>query len=94
MSGLNMEHGNYGMMYEEEYNKAMEWERIKDDADYVAWKVGAWREHDILMHPHHHEKSETWNDEHKVVHIIADRECIDGHHDSVSVDIVTERICG
>lgn len=57
-------------------------------------RKGGFREKEIFSRPHTIVQSETWNDEHKVVHIISDIEDTSGHKDSYSVDIVTESICG
>ena len=55
---------------------------------------GGFRERDIFYHPHLLARADTWNGEHKVVHVISDYTDNDGHHDSFSVDIATGRICG
>lgn len=55
---------------------------------------GAWREKNILANAHHLEPAETWNNEHKVIHVISDMKDPTGHADSYSVDLVTRKICG
>lgn len=60
----------------------------------ITHALGGFREKEILRNPHHMEQSETWNDEHKVVNIIADAEDASGHADAYSVDVVTGKICG
>ena len=55
---------------------------------------GGFRERDIYYHPHLLARTDTWNDEHKVVHVISDYTDSDGHSDSFAVDIATGRICG
>lgn len=40
-------------------------------------------------------KSDTWNDEHRVVNIVCDKTCdTNGRHSSFSVDLATRTICG
>lgn len=60
----------------------------------ITAKKGGYREKWILKNPHAIEKSETWNDEHKVIHIIELNIDPYGHSDSYSIDLVTESICG
>lgn len=71
---------------------------IKSRYCYIVRKVthtlGGFREKEILRNPHRMEKSETWNDDHKVVNIIANETDASGHADAYSVDVVTGRICG
>lgn len=57
-------------------------------------KVGGFREKEIMRNYHRVVQTETWNDEHRVFDVISEIEDADGHRDSFSVDIMTERICG
>lgn len=55
---------------------------------------GGFREKDILSRPYTIERTETWNDEHKVLNVISIILEADGRSDSFAVDIVTRKICG
>lgn len=59
----------------------------------IVKKCGGYREKDIIKNPYIIKKSETWNNDHKVLDIIEKLEC-DYHNNSFSVDLVTMKICG
>ena len=55
---------------------------------------GGFRERVVLNSPHTVEKSETWNDEHKVLNISELTPGEDGYRYGFQVDLVTKSICG
>lgn len=55
---------------------------------------GGYRERDILSKAHTVERSETWNDEHKVLNVLEDKPQPDGYRNGFAVDLVTKSICG
>lgn len=57
-------------------------------------KDGAFREKDVMSKPHTYEKTETWNDEHKVIDVLEIEAGEDGYRNGFAVDIVTKSICG
>lgn len=59
----------------------------------IVKKCGGYREKDIIKKPYIIKKSETWNNDHKVLNIIEKLEC-DYHNNGFSVDLVTMKICG
>ncbi len=59
----------------------------------IVKKCGGYREKDIIKNPYIIKKSETWNNDHKVLNIIEKLEC-DYHNNGFSVDLVTNKICG
>lgn len=59
----------------------------------IVKKCGGYREKDIIKNPYIIKKSETWNNDHKVLNIIEKLE-FDYHNNSFSVDLVTMKICG
>ena len=59
----------------------------------IVKKCGGYREKDIMKNPYIIRKTETWNNEHKVLNIIEKITC-DYHNNGFSVDLVTKRICG
>lgn len=58
----------------------------------IVKKCGGFREKDIIKKPYIIIKTETWNNEHKVINII-EKNTLD-HKNGFSVDIVTRKICG
>ena len=58
----------------------------------IVKKCGGYREKDIMKNPYIIRKTETWNNEHKVLNII-EKNSLD-HKNGFSVDLVTMRICG
>ena len=60
----------------------------------IVHKYGGFREKDIFSNPHSIEKSETWNDEHKVLNVLSNEPDIDGYKAGFQIDLVTMRICG
>lgn len=53
---------------------------------------GGFREKDIMKRPYIIRKTETWNNEHKVLNIIEKN--TNDHKNGFSVDLVTNKICG
>lgn len=58
----------------------------------IVKKSGCFRERDIMENPYIIRKTETWNNEHKVLNIIENN--THDHKNGFSVDLVTMRICG
>ena len=58
----------------------------------IVKKNGGFREKDIMKNPYIIRKTETWNNDHKVLNII-ENNTLD-HKNGFSVDIVTMTICG
>lgn len=54
---------------------------------------GGFREKDIMKNPYIIKKTETWNNDHKVLNII-EKSTRDNHNNGFSVDIVAMKICG
>ena len=65
---------------------------------FMAYKIvnlhGGFRERDIINKPHTVERSETWNEDHKVLNVFESEPQPDGHRNGFSVDLVTKTICG
>lgn len=59
----------------------------------IVKKCGGYREKDIMKNPYIIRKTETWNNEHKVLNIIEKNTC-DYHNNGFSADLVTKKICG
>lgn len=55
---------------------------------------GGYREREIWKKPHTMERSETWNNLHKVVNILTAEPEEDGYFPGFAVDLVTRSICG
>ena len=53
----------------------------------IVKKCGGYREKDIMKNPYIIKKTETWNNEHKVLNII------ENDH-GFNIDLVTMKICG
>ncbi len=60
----------------------------------IVRKYGGFREKNILSNPHLIKKSETWNDEHKVLNVLSKEPDIDGYYAGFQIDLVTMSICG
>lgn len=61
----------------------------------IVHKHGGFREKEILLHPHLIEKSETWNNEHKVLNVLeAEPQKPMFYRNGFAVDLVTMSICG
>ena len=60
----------------------------------IVRKHGGFREKNILSNPHSIEKSETWNNEHKVLNVLSNKPDIDGYLAGFQIDLVTKSICG
>lgn len=59
----------------------------------IAKKHSGAREKAVLNSPHIFEQGETWNDDHKVIYILAADTGADGYRDGFGVDLVTRSIC-
>lgn len=59
----------------------------------IVKKCGGYREKDIMKNPYIIRKTETWNNDHKVLNII-EKNTRDYHNNGFSVDLVTMKICG
>lgn len=59
----------------------------------IVKKCGGYREKDIMKNPYIIRKTETWNDDHKVINII-EKNSRDDHNNGFSIDLVTMKICG
>lgn len=57
-------------------------------------KYGGYREKEILNNPHEITRSETWNNEHKVIYITETTAQPDGYKNGFAVDLATRSICG
>lgn len=66
----------------------------KDIISAIVRHEGGYREQEIWKKPHTIKKSETWNNAHKVVDILALKPEKDGYFPSFAVDLVTRSICG
>lgn len=59
----------------------------------IVKKCGGYREKDIMKNPYIIRKTETWNNDHKVLNII-EKNSSDNHKNGFSVDLVKIKICG
>lgn len=59
----------------------------------IVKKYGGYREKDIMKNPYIIRKTETWNNDHKVINII-EKNSRDDNKNGFSVDLVANRICG
>ena len=57
-------------------------------------KYGRYREREIIRQPHRMDRSETWNDEHKVVIVSKMDQDPDGYIPGCAIDLVTHSIVG
>ena len=62
--------------------------------NHIVKTYGGFREKDILSKPHTIERSETWNENHKVFTVFETEPQPDGRRNRFSVDLVTKTICG
>ena len=60
----------------------------------IVRKHGGFREKNILSKPHLIKKSETWNNEHKVLNVLSKESDINGYRAGFQIDLVTMSICG
>lgn len=81
------------MLVLKENEKNEELEMYDNMIKNIVKKCGGYREKDIIKNPYIIKKSETWNNDHKVLNIIEKLES-DYHNNSFSVDLVTMKICG
>ncbi len=72
--------------------KNKEYEMYENIVKNIVRKSGGYREKDIINNPYIIMKTETWNNEHKVLNII-EKNTLD-HKNGFSVDLVTRKICG
>lgn len=66
----------------------------KDIISAIVRREGGCREREIWNRPHTMEQGETWNNEHKVVNILAAEPDKDGYYSGFAIDLVTRSICG
>ena len=59
----------------------------------IVKKCGGYREKDIMKNPYIIRKTETWDNDHKVLNII-EKNSSDNHNNGFSIDLVTMEICG
>lgn len=69
-------------------------EMYKTTVAAIVRREGGYREREIWDKPHTIEQSETWNDAHKVVNVLATKSDKDGYFPGFAVDLVTKSICG
>ena len=85
------------LLYQHGAKKKMEKNRIVKMYDNIVKnivkKCGGYREKDIMKNPYIIRKTETWNNDHKVLNII-EKNSRDDHNNGFSVDLVTNKICG
>lgn len=62
--------------------------------NHIVKTYGGFREKDIMSKPHTIERSETWNENHKVFNVLEAEPQFDGRRNGFSVDLVTRTICG
>lgn len=60
----------------------------------IVRREGGCREKTIWNKPHAMEQSETWNEDHKVVNVLASEPDEDGYFPGFAIDLVTRSICG
>ncbi len=66
----------------------------KDIISAIVRHEGGDREREIWNKPHTMERSETWNNLHKVVNILATEPEEDDYFPGFAIDLVTRSICG
>lgn len=71
-------------------NKSREYHLMR----MIVYRQGGFREKNILSNPHTIEHDETWNNEHKVLNVLATETQEDGYRNGFAVDLVTKSICG
>ena len=69
-------------------------QRYRFIACQIVKRQGGFREREILANPHTFERSETWNEEHKVMNVLELEPQPDGYRNGFAVDLVTRSICG
>lgn len=60
----------------------------------IVRRCGANREKAVMRNPHEMTRGETWNNSHKVIHVIETTAQPGGHKNGFAVDLVTRSICG
>lgn len=81
------------MLLLKENEKNEELEMYDNMIKNIVKKCGGYREKDIMKNPYIIRKTETWNNDHKVLNII-EKFTRDYHNNGFSVDLVTMKICG
>lgn len=81
------------MLVLKENEKNEELEMYENMIKNIVKKCGGYREKDIMKNPYIIRKTETWNNDHKVLNII-EKFTRDYHNNGFSVDLVTMKICG
>lgn len=79
------------------YEKSHTWHVNRGTVDTVkniTTLKGGYRELAVFNKPHFIVETGTWNNDHKVVNIVALEPDEDGHRDSYSIDLITREICG
>lgn len=80
------------MLVLKENEKNEELEMYDNMIKNIVKKCGGYREKDIMKNPYIIRKTETWNNDHKVLNIIEKN--THDHKNGFSVDLVTKKICG
>lgn len=60
----------------------------------IVRKWGGYREKAIMSKPHSIKRGDTWNNEHRVLDVLAKHPDEDGYYPGFQVDLVTMSICG
>lgn len=81
------------MLVLKENEKNEELEMYENMIKNIVKKCGGYREKEIMKNPYIIRKTETWNNDHKVLNII-EKFTRDNHNNGFSVDLVTMKICG
>ena len=81
------------MLVLKENEKNEELEMYDNMIKNIVKKCGGYREKDIMKNPYIIRKTETWNNDQKVLNII-EKFTRDYHNNGFSVDLVTMKICG
>lgn len=81
------------MLVLKENEKNEELEMYDNMIKNIVKKCGGYREKDIMKNPYIIRKTETWNNDHKVLNII-EKFTRDYHNNGFSVDLVMMKICG
>lgn len=71
---------------------------LMNNAEYACKRIiakeASARELEIIRKGAFMAKGETWNDDHKVIEILATKADLDGYFPGFQIDLVTETICG
>lgn len=72
----------------------MKIETYKSRVAAIVRREGGYREREIWNKPHRMTWGETWNEDHKVVEVLATEPDENGYFSGFAVDLVTQLICG